>query len=270
MNLGRLLKSIPPKTIRLAALAAILLLVGVAMVVSSTHSEAIKVAPWTKTYTGENDKNGTLKSAILTPDAEDTQLARQYPGGRLFVTAPSTNQARSNLRKVYWPAVDKKARNTQACATWVGENSRLNQEGLAARINSTADKTTAVTLTKNVIYDVHWVFNVHTWDSSNTEKPFTQIAQFDMSKAVMNEIGNYQYMPWRVCLRTVDSTVTMKIWFPQLMSEPSWTDKTYTAKASGVIPESHLASGNTGWYAGHVPASGNMQYANLGIWRLLN
>ena len=70
--------------------------------------------------------------------------------------------------------------------------------------------------------------------------------------------------PWRVCTKMVTGSMLLfKIWFPQTMSEPAWSDGKY-ARVATVPPAWHVA-GKSGWYAGHIPPGGTVSYGNLSV-----
>jgi hypothetical protein len=215
---------------------------------------------WFPTYDG--DVSGQpLRTAYLTRDGGDVfTVTKDGPG--LTMSAPPTNTD-GNTREVIWPARSLRARNEQACATWVSESDDFVQEGLALRIRHHAGVTTAITVTKNIVYGVHWVFNVHAWDSSS-ESPFTQLGQWDLSPVVLDQDGQYQPMPWRVCFRAVGITVSMKIWWPGRMGEPSWSDPAFTR--SMTIPDVYARRGRAGWYVGHLQPGMSTTYDGLGTW----
>lgn len=241
-------------------MAAVLIL-SVALLVSAAGITADAATRWHKLYTGNTSDRTELNIGILTPDDSDYYTLENYQGD-LYMQAPGTNTG-GNLRQFIWPKGTKRYLNTQVCATWAGGSTDMLQEGLAARITSSGGVVRGVSVTKNVIYGIHTVFNVHTWDSSS-EKPFTQIAQFDLSTTLKNHINKIEFMPWRTCLKTVNDKLLFKIWFPNKMTEPGWSDTNYVFKTT--IPADYNVPGQTGWYVGHIPPNGYAEYVNLDSW----
>lgn len=215
----------------------------------------------TPVYNGSSGSN-TLTTRTLTPDGTD-RYAITKSGGTLTATAPASNRS-SNLRQVIWPSGTPNLADTQVAALWTTRSVPSVQEGLAHRILVQPSRTRAITLTKNVIYDVFWGFNLHTWDTTRAE-PFIQFAQFDMSGAMFRPDGGYRALPWRACTQVSGMVLAFKVWFPAEMGEPPWGDPTYTRTAE--IPAGWSWAGKSGWYVGHLPPGGNAQYTNLGIWR---
>jgi hypothetical protein len=207
--------------------------------------------------TGSPAAAAALATKILTPDGADTYTITSA-AGTVTMVAPPTNTG-GNLREVFWPAGAPDRADSTACATWTtaAPNPDQVQQGLAFRVGPVR----AVTLTKNVIFGVVWVFNVHEWDLSSTE-PFVQVAQFDLVNAVVPVGGVIRPLPWRVCARLIGNTITMKIWFPP-ETEPAWTDPDRVRSAT--IPAGWEAPGKTGWYVGHLPPGGSATYTRLSV-----
>ena len=222
-------------------------------------TQPASAAGWLPIYNGNTGTN-TLQSRVLTPDGQDVYTITKS-GGTVTMKAPATNTG-SNLRKAFWPNGSPTLANSRVCATWTSQSAESSQEGLAMRIVTTPTSTRAVTVTKNVIYGIYWVFNVHVWDSSSAQ-PFTQIAQFDMVD-VMTQNGAMRPFPWRTCTQLVGQTLTFKIWFPSQQAEPAWNDPVYTRTAT--VPADYSAPGKSGWYVGHIPPAGTVKYNNIGIW----
>ena len=230
-----------------AAIATLAISVTVPAVASAAGAHAAAAAP-------------TYQAATLTPYHSDT-IKMTAAAGNVYLAAPSTSSTSSYFREVLWSGGSAMSLNQQSCATWVGESDPNLQEGVALRIVQTPAGIRAITVTKNVIYGVRWIFNVHTWDTTNAAQPYTQVAQFDMSKIILNDVSRMRFLPWTVCLRAVGATVTFKIWFPLVMSEPTWTDPNYTRVTT--VPAPYGVPGLAGWYVGHVPANAYTQYTNL-------
>lgn len=222
---------------------------------------AASAATWTQTYSGDTSR-APLISAVLTPDGSATSVITKA-GGTVTMAAPATSTPLSNLRKVFWPAGLTARTDEQTCATWAAQSDDREQEGLALRITDISGDVRAITVTKNVIYGVWWDANVHVWDSQAAQ-PFTGIAQFDTSAITITGGTTETPFPWRACARVQGSVLTFKLWMPAQGPEPSWTDPSHTWTAT--IPAGYLGAGQAGWYAGHIPAGGVLEYTRLGLW----
>lgn len=241
-------------------IAALVFAISAQIMLTAAHAKP----SWSVQHKAETSTR-KLYSATLTPDGNDKYTIKNY-NGNMFMEAPTTNTG-GNLRQVIWPRNMKDYKNSQSCATWVGSTHDRTQQGIALRIRKDDDRVRAITVTKNVIYGVYWVFNIHTWDSAS-DKPFTQIGQFNMSEVMLNEVGKMEYMPWRVCARAVGDTFSFKISFPMQAGSTSWSDDKYTKSVQ--IPEDYIYAGQSGWYVGHVPAGGSTEYNSLRIWNKHN
>ncbi len=214
----------------------------------------------------QSKQKAPFESLVLTADGSDTFDVSSTNSNGMYMTAPASNTD-VNLRQVMWKNTSggkQSLLNSQTCATWVSESTDMLQEGLALRVfhNDRTGRTKALTLTKNTIFGIHWQFNVLSWDTNRKGDPWLGIKQFDMSSIMFDEgASQMKPMPWRVCARADGSKFTFKIWFPDSMKEPSWSDKTYTRSVK--IPRDFMIPGKTGWYIGHIPAGGNATYSNL-------
>ncbi|HSX08881.1 MAG TPA: hypothetical protein VLF93_01900 [Candidatus Saccharimonadales bacterium] len=218
-----------------------------------------------------------FSTAVLTPDGTDHFNSPAYTSsngtGLVTISAPSSNTS-NNYREVFWPTGAPDMSDSEVCATWNSQSIPMlynyEQEGLALHITqgisplTGQQATRTITVTKNVIYSINWVFNVHTWDSS-TNPQQTQIGQFDMTNVVTKN-GTIVQLPWRICAQTVGTNFQFKVWLPNSEPEPSWTDTTHSATIA--IPAAYQNPGKTGWYVGHIPPGGNMTYNHMGVWSL--
>ena len=128
------------------------------------------------------------------------------------------------------------------------------------RIVDRDGRVRAITLTKNTVFDVDWVFNVVTWDTARDGDPWRRVEQFDMGSALSTEQG-VEPLPWRVCLRATGRTVAFRIWLPGRMTPPAWDDPTYSRRTT--VPAAFDRVGAPGWYVGHLPPGGRVVYADL-------
>ena len=226
---------------------------------------AIGVAtqPWTSPGHASAATAPTYSFATLTPDPQhhsDTVRLRSF-APNLYLIGQTSDAKETNYRAAVWSSDSVTSLDQESCATWVGDSWKNGQEGIALRITQDGSATRAITITKNIIYGVHSVFNAHVWDSSKVGHRFTSFGQFDLSKVILDETGRVRFMPWRVCLQAVGDRLTFKIWFPDLMDEPTWDDPAYTRTAT--IPADYVVPGKAGWYVGHLPNLEDIEYTNL-------
>jgi hypothetical protein len=253
-------------------LSVIVVTIGI-VIFSAIAITLVKAASQVQTFSSDIQ----FSTAVLSTDGTDNFNSPAYTStngnGLVTISAPTSNKG-VNYREVFWPTNAADISNSEVCATWNSQSVpmlyNLEQEGLALHITqgisplTGQQATRAITVTKNVIYGINWVFNVHTWDSSANPQ-FTQIAQFDMTKVVTKN-GTIVQLPWRVCAQTVGTNFQFKVWLPNQESEPAWTDTVHAATVA--IPAAYQVPGKTGWYIGHIPAGGNVTYTKMGVWSL--
>ena len=109
----------------------------------------------------------TYVRSVLTDDASHFRFARR-PGGAVAITgrADEPRNADWNRREVFRRPGARPVRDQTSCATWARQSTGMVQEGLAVRIVDRGGRIRAVTLTKNTLFGVHWVFNLLTWDTA--------------------------------------------------------------------------------------------------------
>ena len=197
--------------------------------------------------------------SVLTADDSRYRFSR-HPDGRVVVRAPKVNPD-SNRRELFSKPGVPVSRDQTTCATWVEESDALVQEGLAVRIVDRGGRVRAITLTKNTVFKLDWVFNIVTWDTARHGDPWRNVEQFDMGAAVGTPELGVTPFPWRVCLRATGRTVAFKVWLPGSMAVPSWDDPTYARSAK--VPARFIVGGAPGWYVGHLPVGGKVVYADL-------
>jgi hypothetical protein len=237
---------------------ATILLVGV------VTSQAAFAATRIRIYDGSTGTN-RMARAFLTPDGHDL-YAISKSAGVVTMRALSSNRD-ANHREAYWPVNEPDLTDSEVCATWSTASSNKAHEGLAFRVIGEPGRTRAVTVTKNVFFAYYATINVGVWDT-DSRKTDAPIAAYDM-KAVLEDPSTnaLKPFPWRICARVQGKTLTFKIWLPTREREPSWTNPVHARTTHG-IPAGHLAAGKTGWYIGHIPPGGRVQYSGLGIWSL--
>ena len=199
-----------------------------------------------------------LQRAVLTSGGG--RYVASYDGDRLVVAAPR-HSSDPNRREVYYLPGTRSTRNQTSCATWSAQTSGMEQEGLAVRIREDGRRTRALTLTKNTIFDVHWVFNLLSWDTARRGDPWRAIGQYDMSAAVGRSVHHLYRLPWRACLRVTDRWIAFKVWPLGRVARPGWHDPTYSRRAR--LPQGWDVAGRPGWYVGHVSSGGRVVYSAM-------
>jgi hypothetical protein len=197
----------------------------------------------------------SLEAGFLTTDRND-DYGITVAGGAVTASAPATNES-GNTRIAFWPAGASQTSAHQSCLSWV-EGDHGVQQGIALRVRSTAGRTTAITVTKNVYAGFYRVFNVHVMDSG-AEQPFTLISQFRFDRALLRD-GVPAPAPWRLCARVVGDAVSVKVWAAD-EAEPAWMDGIHSGGV--VLPAGWDAPGVAGWYVGHLPPGASMTYTAL-------
>ncbi|MBS1847563.1 MAG: hypothetical protein JST73_04735 [Actinobacteria bacterium] len=190
-----------------------------------------------------------------------------YSTDATTVTATAPPQLTdTNVREIFWRTDEVPAADEQACVTWNETAASVPgppiQPGLAMRIASIGphnEGVKAVSVTENVIYAGVWVFNVHVWDTTNTQQPFTQIGSFDLS-SVMGKVwfdsngvshSTLAAPPLHICGRTAGNTFSFKVWAND-EPEPSWSDP---GRVRAVfLPPGWDYAGYSGGYIGHLHA----------------
>jgi hypothetical protein len=201
----------------------------------------------------------SLGAAFLTSEAQD-KYGLTLADGVVTASAPATNTG-GNTRIAFWQAADAASLDQQTCATWVNAQSELQQQGAALRVRSVNGRTTAITITDNILYFARWNFNVHVMDSG-AEQPFRRIAYFDLSDAFRTQPGAFDTWPypWRMCARVVGDTVSFIVW-PLKDPEPAWDDPKYGGSVT--LPAGWDQPGNPGWYVGHLEPGDSVGFTDL-------
>jgi hypothetical protein len=201
--------------------------------------------------------NATLADTVLTSYSGDTNSV-DIVGPDTVVTARWNNDG-GNLRFFFWAIGAEESRDQQVCATWQHATGSFQQQGVVLRAVSSATGTRAISVTKNVWLGAFWKFNVHLWDTSVTDSPFTQSATFDLA-SVLHPGGRLAPLPWRICARAVADVVSFKVW-SLTRAEPAWGDPAYGGRVT--VPAQWVYPGMAGQYAGHVQPGDSMSYRNL-------
>src|SRR6185437_242222 len=184
-------------------LLTIVLTIGISLL-SAAAVYVVKAASALQTFNSDFQ----FSTAVLTADGTNTFNPPAYTSsggtGLVTISAPSSNTTSNNYREVFWPTNAPDMSDSEVCATWNSQSIPMlynyEQEGLALHITqgisplTGQQATRTITVTKNVIYSINWVFNVHTWDSSANPQ-FTQIGQYDMTNVVTKN-GTIVQLPW--------------------------------------------------------------------------
>ena len=192
----------------------------------------------------------------LTADGNNAISVAQS-GSTVTLTGVGGDSTGSNYRGAYWLDGAPSVANPTECMTWASQTGTDNrsQEGIVLRARQVADKSLRlITVTKNVIYGITWVVNVHVWDTS-LPTPFIAVGQFDMSAVV----GNGSTLPWNICARAIGNTVSFKIWLPG-HPVPAWGNA--IASRSVHIPTDYTLPGISGWFGGHITTGNSITYTN--------
>ena len=201
----------------------------------------------------------SLGAGILTGEARD-HYGLTVADGVVTASAPETNTG-GNTRIAFWKVADPPSTDQQTCGTWTEAHGELYQPGAALRVRTANGRTTAITVTNNILYLARWNFNVHVMDSG-AEEPFHRIAYFDLSDAFRTAPGAFTVWPypWRMCARVVGDTLSLIVW-PLTDPEPAWDDPRYGGSVT--LPAGWDQPGNAGWYIGHLEPSDSFAFTGL-------
>jgi hypothetical protein len=206
-----------------------------------------------------SDSPATAVGAIaLTRDGNDQYLLDRHGDGAT-VAAPGTNTG-DNTRTVFFPQRGASTTDGTACATWLSESAWNVQEGVALRISSDAGRTRAITITKNVFAGATWIFNVHVWDTGSWTQ-LTQVGAVDLG-AALSRNGWPLPLPWRLCARADGPTIQLRAWRAG-EEEPAWGDRLHSGSVR--VDPQWVYPGQGGWYIGHLPPGGTVEFAGLGV-----
>jgi outer membrane protein assembly factor BamB len=198
----------------------------------------------------------SLTARPLTAERRD-RYALTIQDATLTASAPNTNKG-GGTRAVFSRLSDPDVADAEACATWSEQSRTTNQQGVALRVRASNGATSAITVTKNVLFAAAWIFNVHVWDTSRAQ-PATQIAGFDLGQT-FNPNGTLVPLPWRMCAQAVGSTLSFLVW-PTSVSQPAWDDPAYGGSVT--LPEGYAEAGSAGWYVGHLAPGDATTFADL-------
>lgn len=195
--------------------------------------------------------------AALTPQGFDHYLYEPR-ADQLVVRAASTNTG-GNLRQVWWASGARPVADAESCVTWTSYDGELAQAGIALRIRSQGERTTAVTVTNNVWAGARAGWNVHAWQGDLASSRL--IGQALLTDAFGSSVFQQPPLPWRICARTVGATLEFRAW--SLVERPvaAWGDPRYGA--SILLPDDLRAPGRAGWYVGHLRRGDRTAFARM-------
>lgn len=199
-------------------------------------------------------RDPSLNARVLTYDGDDRyELSLS---GTTMVARASTSNTGGNTRIAFTPAGSASRTDQQSCASWSSQAPGRDQQGAALRVVATQDGATkGITVTKNIWFGATWIFNVHLWDTSQSQV-FTQIAQFDLSTAFRR--GDHALpLPWSICARVVGNTVSFIVW-PSDQAQPAWDNPDYGGSVT--LPAGWDHPGVPGWYVGHLAAGDEARF----------
>jgi hypothetical protein len=196
----------------------------------------------------------SLQAGLLTSEADD-DYAVTVEGDVTVVAAPATNVG-ANSRVAFWEAGTAAVADQLSCVAWT-EGDHTVQQGVALRIRAEAERTTAITVTKNIWAGVFFDVNVHVMDSS-ADSPHRMIHGMTLGE-VLAWRGEPAPGPWHLCARVEGDHLSFKAW-PADESEPPWMDGRHGGGV--VLPAGWDRAGVPGWYAGHVGPGGSITYTD--------
>lgn len=123
--------------------------------------------------------------------------------------------------------------------------------------------TQAITITKNIFGTFGWEFNVHLWISGPTRVQ-ELVGKFNFYKSFISSEGGLYPLPWRMCARTLGTTVDLKVW-PTSRPEPAWGDPRYSGSVT--VPRRWVYPGFAGWYIGHLQPGHHATFTEMGTWK---
>ena len=209
---------------------------------------------------GVSPLDASLGASLLTPDGRDV-YGFTVTNGVTTAAAPADNTG-GNTRVAFWRAADAASTDQEACATWVDGRGTWYQPGLALRVRTSPERTTAITITNNIVFGARWGFNVHVMDSG-TRELFRKVGGFDLTEVFRpGGPGSTAVppLPWRICGRVVGSTVSFIVW-PLSHAQPSWSDARYGGSVT--LPAGWGLPGLPGSYVGHLEPGDAMSFRDL-------
>lgn len=216
-------------------------------------------------YTNNFTSPVTFSTGYLTSGGRDDSPAQDYTqsvtGGVFRVSAPAGNTD-GNIVKAYWPSTMVPVVDSEILSTWAAQSGPLASasfsQGHAHRIVGSGNNIQAVVVSKNVFAAAYWIFNFDVYDSLQPAgSQFTAIGD----QLVLNHF-NPSSLPWLMRSRVYGNVFQVKVWL-STDTEPAWGDPNFGSSVT--IPSTYVQPGVCGLVAGHIPASGTMDFDNLTI-----
>ena len=198
---------------------------------------------------------------VVTPGLVDRYALTAKQGS--VTVAAEGKIAVADDRSFFFAPGAASSTDQQSCASWSSQSPAPSptvplQQGLVLRAATFDGVTKAISVTKNIVYGVNWVFNVHEWNSS-LPIPYVLLHHFDLSSYVIAQ-AKVRPLPWNACLQVVGSQLRFELWVSG-DPVPAWGDSTHGGDIP--LPSSMVFAGTPGYYAGHLTAKSSMTFSQL-------
>jgi hypothetical protein len=198
----------------------------------------------------------------VTPDGSAYTYKAYDRGSTVVVTAPSTSGGHN--REFFWSQTSPTEADSTVCATFASGQG-VDQQGVVLRLNRTlvdgVQEVDGITVTRNVYLDIFDDFNFHVWNTAaDPSNPFTQFGD----TVIPGLPFGTAFYPLSMCAQTVTATNTVQfvVW-TAWQTQPPWGSTTQGGSAT--IPAGAPATGQGGWFAGHLLAGTSMTYTRLTV-----
>jgi hypothetical protein len=171
------------------------------------------------------------------------------------VVVSSSALTSSNDREFFVPTLGTTYADSSACETVDGASP--TQPGIAFRITDKNDVTAAITITENIFGTSGYNdFNVHVWDTSKTP------AYILVGQVTIHALpSSSQPEPLNLCAEITGNVLQFVVWTSG--TQPAWGDPTWGGSVT--LPSNAPTSGDTGFFAGHIPVGTSATYSNLTV-----
>ncbi len=151
---------------------------------------------------------------------------------------------------------------SSVCATikpMPGGLTAFAQPGVALHVRTAGGRTTAITLTNNVLWGARWNWNVHYMDSGR--RPTYALLGSISAPGFYRQSMRMPALPWRVCARTIGNSLQGKIW-KSGTREPAWGDPNFGGSVT--LPRGLATGGESGVFAGHLSPGQQLNFGEIG------